>query len=278
MEAKHEDPPVAGGDGGDGSGDSDCQRSPSGNAPSQTDTVSEMAADIAALRAIVVAAARHFNVDMSAQGDGPVAPAKDGNIDFDAVKPKEGCYDEEITVRCQVNQLPTEKMFGSNWWGFLNLKRPRTGDISSPAPWIRELPWPAVPVFAWRINRSISADFVEFGYTADGDICRAKHDAKVSPPAGRPTTYLAEYVVMHRFPQSPTRRDRDARFAEAESNLNHLERSTATTPPASPPRPHSRGTRCPQALQSRAPGTDSVSGRNGTRVAQPQKNEARRPY
>ena len=152
----------------DGDGDDDNRKGPSEKAQ----VASEMAADIAALRAIVLAAAKHFNVNISPEDQGSAKTS----VNFDAVKPKEGCYDEEITVKHQIAQVPTEGLFKSEAWKFLELDPPTTRDLKTATPTLRPRglvsSTTCVPIFAWVINGPPSdlPNFEQYGYTADGYI------------------------------------------------------------------------------------------------------------
>jgi hypothetical protein len=149
-------------------GDGDNRKGPSEKAQ----VASEMAADIAALRAIVLAAAKHFNVNISPEDEGSAKTS----VNFDAVKPKEGCYDEEITVKRQIAQVPTEEMFKSEAWKFLELDPPTTRDLKTVTSGLASMGLASsttctcVPIVAWVFNGRFSPDFGQYGYTADGYI------------------------------------------------------------------------------------------------------------
>lgn len=135
-----------------------------------------MAADIAELRAIMTAAAKHFKIELP-RPDGEPPPSQ-ARVNLESIKLTDQGYDEEATIRQQMALLPTEATLQSiSIWDEWPLGEP-SWDRAKPVfrsgqsrRW-PELPNGFQPIIEWWLHDCISTDVAEFGYTADGYPCK----------------------------------------------------------------------------------------------------------
>lgn len=130
----------------------------------------EIAADIAELRSIVLAAARHFKVELPRDKIAlprPPRPSAQALSEL-ARKLAEG-YDEEAIVRHHVFLAPAESMLGPNQWESIF-------GLKSPAPRVTITPRSDGPLDTegihtlaeWQVSPLTAHHLYEYGYTADG--------------------------------------------------------------------------------------------------------------
>ena len=145
-----------------GAGDGDSNAS---------DREAKMAADIAELRSIVLAAAKHFKVDIPS--DTPDIPSRPSSPDsafrHDLARMLADIYDEDATVRHRVFLAPTGAMLGASQWRFIfGLEPPRSRVTIGPHS-SRPLDSEGEHTLAeWQLNPLMSKNVHEYGYTADG--------------------------------------------------------------------------------------------------------------
>jgi hypothetical protein len=83
----------------------------------------QMAADIAELRTIMMAAVKHFKIEMPRPESEPLTSQT--TIDFGSIKPTDERYDEEVTVSRHFALLPTEDtLLSISSWDKWPLDRP----------------------------------------------------------------------------------------------------------------------------------------------------------
>jgi hypothetical protein len=68
-----------------------------------------MAADVAALRSILFAAAKHFNVQVNPD----LQPPSQVDVDFGSIKPRDDSYDEEATIKRQIALIHSKSMLNN---------------------------------------------------------------------------------------------------------------------------------------------------------------------
>jgi len=130
----------------------------------------KMAADIAELRSIVLAAAKHFKVELPSDKIAPPRPPRPSSQALSELARTlaEG-YDEEVTVRHRVSLAPAESMLGANQWESIF-------GLKSPAPRVTITPPSDAPLDTkgihtlaeWQVSPLTAQHLYEYGYTADG--------------------------------------------------------------------------------------------------------------
>lgn len=148
-----------------------------GEAKSLPELVAEMATDIAELRTIVLAAAKHFRVDVDDPRPEwtPVFHDTLGSrakVDLESVRPRDEGYDEEATISRLIARLPGEDGIASSisWDRSLGLDPGKLKAKVWPRNWTADANG-LQPIVEWELDDSISRHVQEFGYTADGYPC-----------------------------------------------------------------------------------------------------------
>jgi hypothetical protein len=162
-----------------------------------------MAADIAELRAIMMAAAKHFKIDMPRPDSEPVS--SQAGVDFECIKPSDEGYDEETTIQRQIAFLPSDDTLRSktHWKQNLGLESPAARADIRPRSWsgsARGLQ----PIMDWSLSGHdptskydpISKDVTEFGYTTDGYPCKLGTKWDQARTSGWTSTVFHEHTVM----------------------------------------------------------------------------------
>jgi hypothetical protein len=144
-----------------------------GNAANASSGLQErMAADIAELRTLVMAAAKHFNIETPSTKERPSTQQDD--VDFESIKPKNESYDEETTIKRHIAFLPHESMLNgtADWKYLFEMDAPAVKANIWPRNWSEATEGLQV-VLEWSLPRQsdISNKITEFGYTADGYPC-----------------------------------------------------------------------------------------------------------
>lgn len=145
----------------------------------------KMAADIAELRSIVLAAAKHFKVDFPNEKDGkrPNSPDRDFLDNNLFLFPSDEGYDEETTIRHLMHLVPTELA------RTLHDFEPDFGDLPPDKLKIGPRDWPETAqgwqtLAEWSLHGGVSQDIREYGYVKFGQICDL--DTYLAPGFGRP--------------------------------------------------------------------------------------------
>jgi hypothetical protein len=163
-----------------------------------------MAADIAELRAIMMAAVKHFKIEMPRPESEPLTSQT--TIDFGSIKPTDERYDEEITVSRHFALLPTEDtLLSISSWDKWPLDKPsweRVKLVSQSQSW-QDLPEGLQPIMEWWLHDRISADVGEFGYTTDGYPCQLGTDWDRYRPHLGLVEFFKEHTVISPRRQYP---------------------------------------------------------------------------
>lgn len=134
-----------------------------------------MAADIAELRAIVMAAAKHFKIEMDGHDGEPILPQ--ASVDLESIKPTDEGYDQETTLRRQIAVRPTEATLKSisdwnKWPRALRNPEFETAKLALKPHQFPRSTKGLQPIMEWALYGPLSTDVAEFGYTADGYPCQ----------------------------------------------------------------------------------------------------------
>lgn len=129
-----------------------------------------MAAHIAELHAIILAAAKHLNIVIPSPNGERVPETK---FNIQAIRPKDDGYDEETTVEHRASFGPAEstmKNLCDDCTTFFGLEIPSSrikiwSQNRSPSGEGLH------PLVEWSLDRSISKNVREYGYTAEGYLC-----------------------------------------------------------------------------------------------------------
>jgi hypothetical protein len=151
----------------------------SGNAAASSAIQAQMAADVAELRAIMMAAAKHFKIDMPRPDSKPV-PSQP-SVDLESIQPRDESYDEETTIQRHIAFLPSDDTLRSktHWKQRLGLESPAARAYIRPRNWSVSASG-LHPIMDWSLSGhesatkydSISKNVTEFGYTMDGHPCK----------------------------------------------------------------------------------------------------------
>ncbi len=153
---------------------------------SASEREAKMAADIAELRSIVLAAAKHFNVDLPSDKESPPRPPWPSRTALAKLTHNMGKYDEDATVRHRVLLAPAESMLGaSQWESVFGFESPRARVAIGP----RDdgfLDTEGTHTLAqWQLNPLVSKCLSEYGYTANGDFCHLNDATPADASADR---------------------------------------------------------------------------------------------
>jgi hypothetical protein len=124
-----------------------------------------MAADVAALRSILFAAAKHFNVQVNPD----LQPPSQVDVDFGSIKPRDDSYDEEATIKRQIALIPSKSMLNNviQWARSYGNSPLRVEADIRPRNWSESTEGLQV-LLEWSLPHTTSADVSGFGYDADG--------------------------------------------------------------------------------------------------------------
>ena len=164
-----------------------------------------MAADIAELRALVMAAAKHFNIEVPSNKERPSTEQDD--VDFESIKPRNADYDEETTIKRHISFLPHESMLnGVADWNYLFRMDAPAVKPNIPPRNLSESTEGLQVVLEWPLTPSLSSEVIEFGYTADGYPCELSDEPihtttsnlnrPPDPPSGVPIHTMGAQILV----------------------------------------------------------------------------------
>ncbi|KAK3899745.1 hypothetical protein C8A05DRAFT_36623 [Staphylotrichum tortipilum] len=137
----------------------------------------KMAADIAELRSIVLAAAKHFKVDLPGDRNRPSDPPSPPRATFvlrpEVLRRMGEAYDEDATVRHRIFLAPTESMLAAPQWGSMfGLESPRARVKLTPRSWSLDTAEGGLHTLAeWQLGPLMAQTVREYGYTRGGHLC-----------------------------------------------------------------------------------------------------------
>jgi hypothetical protein len=138
-----------------------------------------MAADISALRSILFAAAKHFNVQVNPDLQAP----SQGDVDFSSIKPGDDSYDEEATIKRQIALLPSKSMLASEafWTRYFKIFPPSVEVDIRPRNWSESTEGLQV-LIQWGLPLTTPVETIGFGYDSNGypcELCAASNQARL---------------------------------------------------------------------------------------------------
>ena len=161
------------------------------------DSPSSSSDDIGAIRALLLAIARHHSIDIRKE----VPPI---GINTGAIDPKTACYDEDRTIEYRLRQLPRELSLRSQ-----QIWRPTPFKLNTTATKTRQdlkAGMSDVLSLTMDIHKLLdngNVDYDELGYDESGHICRlAGRDAHHSGSAAMPDLDIRENIVSFSFNMS----------------------------------------------------------------------------